>query len=97
MDQESKSGEASKETNEKMVLYDMKGSKKPEYWRFIKLIAPNNRKKTWKSSECVGAYCTKCELRLKYTPSNPSLIPRHMNRKHKNELMDFERKENEKK
>ena len=48
MDQESKSGEASKETNEKMVLYDMKGSKKPEYWRFIKLIAPNNTKRRGK-------------------------------------------------
>jgi hypothetical protein len=45
----------SKEADEKRLLFDMKGSKKPEYWSFIKLIAPNNTKGIWKSSECVVA------------------------------------------
>jgi hypothetical protein len=71
----------SKEVNEKLLLFDMKGSSKSEYWSFIKLIAPNNTKEIWKSCECVGAYCKKCKLRLKYATSNPALIPRHMIKK----------------
>jgi hypothetical protein len=71
----------SKEADEKLLLFDMKGSKKPEYWSVIKLIAPNSTKKIWNSSECVGAYCTKCKLRLKYATSNPASIPRHINHK----------------
>ena len=38
----------------------------------------------------------KCKLRLDYKPSNPALIPRHMNTKHKEELMDYEKEQNEK-
>ena len=50
--------EAESEIEEKdntLVLFDMKGTKIPQYWKFIKLIAPNNSKKKWKSSECVEA------------------------------------------
>ena len=64
------------ENDNNLGLFDMRGSKKPQYWKFIKLIAPNNSKKKWKTSECVGAYCMKCELRLEYKPSNPTIIPR---------------------
>jgi len=84
------------ENDNNLVLFDMRGSKKPQYWKFIKLIAPNNSKNKWKTSECVGAYCMKCKLRLDYKPSNPALIPRHMNTKHKEELMDYEKEQNEK-
>jgi hypothetical protein len=70
----------------------MRGSENPEYWSFIKLIAPNNTNEIWKSSECVGAFCTKWKLGLKYVTSNPASISRHMNHKHKKDLMDFEGK-----
>ncbi len=33
------------ENDNNLVLFDMRGSKKPQYWKFIKLIAPNNSKK----------------------------------------------------
>lgn len=95
---ESKENGNEEEKDEQLFLFDMKSSKKPEYWTFIKLIAPDNTKKKWKSSECLGAYCTKCALRLTYTPSNPTSIPRHMNQKHANELLEFaEAKRKEKK
>ena len=38
----------------------------------------------------------KCKLRLEYKPSNPTLIPRHMNTKYKEELMDYEKEQDEK-
>jgi len=85
------------EKDNSLVLFDMRGSKKPQYWKFIKLVAPNNSKKKWTTSECVGAYCMKCKLRLEYKPSNPSLIPRRMNTKHIEELMDYEKEQTEKK
>jgi len=28
------------ENDNNLVLFDMRGSKKPQYWKFIKLIAP---------------------------------------------------------
>ena len=29
------------ENDNNLGLFDMRGSKKPQYWKFIKLIAPN--------------------------------------------------------
>jgi len=40
------------ENDNNLVLFDMRGSKKPQCWKFIKLIAPNNSKKKWKTTEC---------------------------------------------
>jgi hypothetical protein len=44
----------SKEADEKRLLFDMKGSKKPEYWSFIKLIASNNTKVNGKAVNVLG-------------------------------------------
>ena len=79
-------------TESQLYLFDLKGSKKPEYWIFIKLIAPDSSKKKWKSSDCIGSYCTKCEKRLKYSPSNPASVPRHMKQRHEDELLEYENK-----
>ena len=76
------------ENDNNLVLFDMRGSKKPQ--------SPNNSKKKWKTSDCVGAYCMKCELRLEYKPSNPAIIQRHMNTKHQEELMEYEKEQDEK-
>ena len=36
------------ENDNNLVLFDMRGSKKPQCWKFIKLIAPNNSKRSGK-------------------------------------------------
>ena len=86
----------SNEENKKITLFDMVGSRKPQYWVCIKLIAPNSSKKKWKTTECIGAYCTICNIQLKYSQSNPSLIPRHMKRNHEDLLNEFEKNESKK-
>ena len=64
IEEEDQDNETPLENENTLVLFGMKGSKKPEYWTFIKLIAPNDSKKKWKTSECLGVYCTKCKLQL---------------------------------
>ena len=67
---------------------------KPENWQCIKLIAPNGSQKQWKTSECVGAFCEKCRVKIKYDPlkGNTKRIQRHMEKYHASLILDFNKK-----
>jgi len=67
-------------------LFDPVRKQKPEYWQFIKLVAPTNERKKWKSNEAEHAYCLKCKLIFTHTKGTSKQIQRHMTKYHPEDL-----------
>jgi hypothetical protein len=53
---------------------DPKSLIKPEIWETTMLIAPDNSKSNWKTSDAIYAYCTKCNTVFEYHCKNNSMI-----------------------
>ena len=69
-------------------LFDPERKQRPEYWQFIKLVAPTNERKKWRSKEAEHAYCLKCKLIFTHTKGTSKQIERHMKKYHPEDL-DF--------
>ena len=59
-------------------LFDPERKQRPDIWQFIKLVAPTEEKKKWKSKEATSAYCLKCRKVINYTRGTSQQILRHM-------------------
>ena len=63
---------------------------KPEIWQCIRLFAPTDDDKQWKSKDCVAAYCMKCNIQFPYyPPGNTKTIAVDMNKYHSKMLCDY--------
>ena len=52
---------------EEINLFKASGVRNEEYWQCIRYIAPAGVvKKSWKSSDAIGVYCTICKVKLTY-------------------------------
>ena len=76
------------ERRKSMNLYLPSRISKPENWQFIKLVGPAGEKREWKTNECLGAYCEKCKMHLKYDPEkgNTKQVQNHMTNFHAKQL-----------
>ena len=77
------------------TLFLPKQIKKKENWRCIKLIAPSGENKVWTSADAIGAYCLKCKIKLIYSVQNPKAISRHMEKYHKDILVEGIKRKND--
>ena len=59
---------------------------RPELWKCIKLVAPTDEKRKWKTKDAVGAYCIQCNEVFKYTAGTSKQIERHMIKFHPGDL-----------
>lgn len=78
--------------SERLILFDNPRPRKKKYWQFVKMIAPPNQPMPlggWKNKDCIGLYCMKCDMKLRYVLSDSKIITRHMHRVHQKELNDF--------
>lgn len=67
-------------------LFSPERKRRPEFWQFIKLVAPTNERKKWKSKEAESAYCLKCKQIFRYTAGCSKQVERHMKRYHPEDL-----------
>ena len=58
-------------------LYPIKGCKKPEPWKNVRLVAPRVGGTNWGNKDAVCAWCTICKTAIPYTESNNRAVPRH--------------------
>jgi len=80
------------DSSNKLQLYLPTRVTKPENWQFIKLVAPKTgTKKKWKTNECMGAYCEKCQVHIVYNPKtgNTKAVQNHMVKFHGKYLIDY--------
>ena len=57
--------------------------RKQVIWDVISLVAPyRDEKKHWRTQEAVSAYCTKCNISIKWKIENAKPVHRHMKRFH---------------
>lgn len=77
-------------------LFDPERKQRTDLWKFIKLVAPTQEKKKWKTKEAVGAFCMKCASKIKYSAGTSQQILRHMERYHPDDLDDSKKSSNKK-
>jgi hypothetical protein len=74
-------------------LFSQTNVRKPEYWQFAKLIAPQvelpEGKKTWTTDDAIGIWCLRCNRALNYQKGSSQSIRYHMETKHLKELHHF--------
>ena len=68
--------------DQQLNLFTMTTARRPELYAFISLIAPTNEKKAWTTVDAIGAYCTKCSERIRYSSGDTKQIVRHMEKNH---------------
>ena len=73
-------------------LFDPERKQRPELWRFIKLVAPTDDKKKWKTKDAVSAYCLRCKEVLKYAAGTSKQVQRHMQKYHPADLENESKK-----
>ena len=78
--------QAANDQFQELFLFKPAKIRKPEYWKFIKLIATNGDKSTWDSKSAIGAYCEQCRCKLVWSTKNFKQIERHMTKHHPNEM-----------
>jgi len=67
-------------------FFNPKRTKKPCLYKFIKLLAPTNELRKWKTKDAVSAYCIRCQMYINYTPGSSTQIIRHMKAHHPEEM-----------
>lgn len=75
-----------------------KMARKKEYWQFVYMVADPNVKKPscgYTTKECIGLYCEKCDLEMKYLSGDNKTISRHMNRFHMAEMIEYQKEQPE--
>ena len=78
--------------DEEMILFPNKLAREKKYWQFIRMIADPSVTKPLSGftfQHCVGLYCTKCKLKLKYVKGDTKIIRRHMECIHAKDLKTF--------
>ena len=67
-------------------LFDPETKQRRELWPFIKVVAPTDEKKKWRTREVESAYCLRCNKVFTYTPGTSKRVERHMRSNHPEDL-----------
>ena len=67
-------------------LFDPERKQRRELWQFIKLVAPTDEKKKWRTKEAESAYCLRCKQIFRYTAGTSKQVERHMKNNHPEDL-----------
>lgn len=70
-------------------LFKAPKTRKKESWQFVRLVAPSKEKRMWKADDAVGAWCTKCNVSIKYKGGNTRHVHAHMSVYHTAEFNAF--------
>ena len=75
----------------KLYLFEMPKKRRPEYWQFLKLVAPGKTPPAggWKSTHAKQFYCLKCKVRYAYKSGNSTTVSSHMKSYHQKEIDEF--------
>eukprot|EP00924_Labyrinthula_sp_SR-Ha-C_P009729 snap_masked-scaffold_22-processed-gene-4.36-mRNA-1 protein AED:0.44 eAED:0.45 QI:0/-1/0/1/-1/1/1/0/658 len=78
-----------------IYTFDMPKIRKPEYWQFLKLVAPGPQSQLppgqnfWTQRDAKEFYCQKCKGTYYYKFGTSQSVANHMNSKHKQEVMNY--------
>ena len=67
-------------------LYEPDRKQRQDLWKFIKLVAPTNEKKRWRTKDATGAFCEKCNKEINYSSGTSQQILRHMEKHHPDDI-----------
>lgn len=90
-----KDQEKTDEQNEEseLVLFDMPKVRKPQYWQFLKLVAPSTSlpptQSCWTTKDASFFYCLRCKKQYRFKEGSSNSVSRHMQRFHQKDLSSF--------
>lgn len=95
--EEESKGEERPQPPAALYLFPNVGARVPEYWNFVKMIAPSSTlppgQKNWRNKDAIGMWCERCKERMEYTSGNSNTIRRHMQGEHLKFLQDYQKDE----